>query len=110
MRLTNLQVHVFGPFEIFHDTKTVSLLVAPDTLKARAIFQRAKRVLPVPVRIESETLEHVSAREAEKVLVLESVNRELFSGCYLRGSCQREPQQYRLSIHSCDSCTLGEIG
>lgn len=69
--LTNLKPHILRPLKVFHKTKTVGLLVSPDTLETRAVFERSKSVLPVPLSTESKTLEHVTTREAN-----ESLNRK----------------------------------
>jgi hypothetical protein len=64
--LTDLQVHVFRPLEIFHEPETVSLLVAPDTLETRSVPEGAKGILPVPLIAESKTLKHVTTGESDE--------------------------------------------
>jgi hypothetical protein len=51
--LTNLKTHILRPLKVLHKTKAVGLLVSPDTLETRAIPERSKSVLPVPLSAES---------------------------------------------------------
>lgn len=64
--LTNLQVHVLSPLEVLHDTQPVRLLIIPHALEPRPLLQRPQRILPVPVRIVGQPLEHVPTGEPQK--------------------------------------------
>jgi hypothetical protein len=68
-KLTDVKIHVLCPLKILHHTKTVGLLVPPHPLEANPILQWAQSVFPVPPGVESETLQHVTTRETEEVLV-----------------------------------------
>lgn len=83
--LTDLEVHIFGPFEILHDTETVGLLVAPDTLEAGAVLERSEGVLPVPVSLVGFTFEHVATREANHGLYKFSARLNISRYEYLTG-------------------------
>lgn len=63
----DLKIHVLSPFEVLHHAKAVSLLVAPDTLETWTLLQGAESVLPVPVGVVLESLQHVTAGEAKEV-------------------------------------------
>jgi len=62
--LTNFQTHVLRPLKVLHQTKTVGLLVTPDTLEAWPVAEGSESVLPVPLSTESKTLKHVTTGEA----------------------------------------------
>jgi hypothetical protein len=80
--LTNLQIHIFRPLEVFYKSETMGLLVAPDTLETGSVPERAKSILPVPLLAESKTLEHVTTGESNECLNLWSVLPAI--NCYSR--------------------------
>jgi hypothetical protein len=66
--LTNFQIHIFRPLEVLYESKTVGLLVAPDTLETGPVPKRTESILPVPLLAESKTLEHVTTGESNECL------------------------------------------
>lgn len=63
--LTEICLKVFDPFKVLKQTKTIRLLVAPDTREAGSLTKRANGVLPVPASTVSVALQHIAAWEAD---------------------------------------------
>lgn len=64
VRLTELSIEVLSPLEILNKSKTMSLLVTPNTRESRSVSQRADRIFPVPVSCVCQPLEHIASRES----------------------------------------------
>lgn len=105
MRLTDFEVHVLSPLKVLQDSKTVCLLVVPDTFETRTVAKRSEGILPVPPGLVGVALEHVTTREAQQALFcMSATTRERRETVNSRGGDLREPQQGQLEDRSCGPC------